>query len=117
MGKVKHGGGKTYPAAGSLLLILIAPAARLGSLAEHASWWCGVLCFERLEARVGIEPTRKGFADLSLTTWVPRLIVSTVSCFARKIQRFADKTCLECTILTLSGARSTKRLSRDCEAA
>jgi hypothetical protein len=21
---------------------------------------------------VGIEPTRKGFADLSLTTWVPR---------------------------------------------
>ena len=35
MGKVKHGGGKTYPAAGSLLLILIAPAARLGSLAEH----------------------------------------------------------------------------------
>jgi hypothetical protein len=28
---------------------------------------------EFLEARVGIEPTHKGFADLSLTTWVPRL--------------------------------------------
>jgi hypothetical protein len=27
-----------------------------------------------LEARVGIEPTHKGFADLSLTTWVPRLV-------------------------------------------
>ncbi len=27
-----------------------------------------------LEARVGIEPTHKGFADLSLTTWVPRLM-------------------------------------------
>jgi hypothetical protein len=26
-----------------------------------------------VEARVGIEPTYKGFADLSLTTWVPRL--------------------------------------------
>lgn len=26
-----------------------------------------------VEARVGIEPTRKGFADLSLTSWVPRL--------------------------------------------
>ena len=28
-----------------------------------------------MEARVGIEPTHKGFADLSLTTWVPRLAV------------------------------------------
>ena len=28
---------------------------------------------EVLEARAGIEPAHKGFADLSLTTWVPRL--------------------------------------------
>src|ERR1700731_2692794 len=28
---------------------------------------------KKLEARAGIEPAHKGFADLSLTTWVPRL--------------------------------------------
>jgi hypothetical protein len=31
------------------------------------------MLLSNLEARVGIEPTHKGFADLSLTTWVPRL--------------------------------------------
>jgi hypothetical protein len=34
---------------------------------------CEVCAGKILEARVGIEPTHKGFADLSLTTWVPRL--------------------------------------------
>src|SRR6202161_1411692 len=32
-----------------------------------------------MEARVGIEPTHKGFADLSLTAWVPRLKAHTRS--------------------------------------
>ncbi len=34
---------------------------------------------------MGIEPTHKGFADLSLTTWVPRLNVLTVARSAAKI--------------------------------
>ena len=38
---------------------------------ERASTWIGGLM--ELEARAGIEPAHKGFADLSLTTWVPRL--------------------------------------------
>src|ERR1019366_9018243 len=33
-----------------------------------------------LEARAGIEPAHKGFADLSLTTWVPRLGRAALEC-------------------------------------
>ena len=39
-----------------------------------------------LEARAGIEPAHKGFADLSLTTWVPRLDDSTVTRLVEEIQ-------------------------------
>ena|SRR5579864_6999960 len=62
----------------------------------------------RLEARVGIEPTHKGFADLSLTTWVPRpeIKVSPESGIVYRtsgdslpqqnaLQRRAPKQCLE----------------------
>ena len=38
-----------------------------------------VVIGDLLEARVGIEPTHKGFADLSLTTWVPRLNLTSIA--------------------------------------
>src|SRR6516165_6209050 len=43
-------------------------------------------CKKTLEARAGIEPAHKGFADLSLTTWVPRLDTSTVARYSLEIQ-------------------------------
>ena len=51
-------------------------------------------CLKRLEARVGIEPTHKGFADLSLTTWVPRPSLlddqSVRLCFCREFAERSD---------------------------
>ena len=43
-----------------------------------------------LEARVGIEPTHKGFADLSLTTWVPRP-TNNLASFAAKVYSSDNK--------------------------
>ncbi len=44
----------------------------LAAVSRTQSWVLGKL-LKGVEARAGIEPAHKGFADLSLTTWVPRL--------------------------------------------
>jgi len=49
------------------------PATILATVASQPLLRMGSKLLKELEARVGIEPTHKGFADLSLTTWVPRL--------------------------------------------
>src|ERR1700729_1679930 len=46
--------------------------AQNASLLRFTVLWLS-LSWKNLEARAGIEPAHKGFADLSLTTWVPRL--------------------------------------------
>ena len=51
-----------------------APATLFATVAYSPPSLVAYKLLKGLEARVGIEPTHKGFADLSLTTWVPRLL-------------------------------------------
>jgi hypothetical protein len=79
-----------------------------------------VNCKESLEARVGIEPTRKGFADLSLTTWVPRPCQSARSPRRKKSswgkphglvnEELERETGVEPATSTLARSRSTTEL-------
>jgi hypothetical protein len=46
---------------------------KVPTVAQWASDEFACKLLKGLEARAGIEPAHKGFADLSLTTWVPRL--------------------------------------------
>ena len=47
----------------------------------------------RMEARVGIEPTNRGFADLCLTTWLPRLkaCLHTITPMAAQSRKWAHR--------------------------
>ena len=46
----------------------------------------------RNEARVGIEPTYRGFADPCLTTWLPRLIKKTTADYKSAKIKLSNKT-------------------------
>ena len=67
---------------------------RTGRIVGSKSILLGIL----LEARVGIEPTHKGFADLSLTTWVPRLSANSIAKLAHDCQCCGDGSCGICAL-------------------
>jgi hypothetical protein len=61
--------------------VLICP--QIGTIPQSGE--CPKNGINKVEARVGIEPTYKGFADLSLTTWVPRRITGLRSLAVAKL--------------------------------
>src|SRR5215831_5511647 len=61
-----------------------------------------------VEARVRIELTHKGFADLSLTTWVPRLQRSQIRTKRNKV--LERETGFEPATSTLARSHSTTEL-------
>ena len=74
------------------------------------------ITLKNLEARGGFEPPHKGFADLSLTTWVPRL--DSVACGQRHgrcpaltpVKLLERETGFEPATSTLARSHSTAEL-------
>jgi hypothetical protein len=66
---------KLQPAPSCAGVVLLLRGTSFGRRCRYARCRCHQCSVQKgkiLEARVGTEPTHKGFADLSLTTWVPR---------------------------------------------
>ena len=80
----------------------------LSNLLHHLR---GNYLLENLEARVGIEPTHKGFADLSLTTWVPRHPIENKTLARREGEKVMEReTGFEPATSTLARSHSTAEL-------